>query len=283
MTSNPGNQSVDLLLDDGAGGFEAATHHYVLMSPQAVVPVDADADGRPDLAVPCRGSDAVAVLIARRPGPPAFSAAVRYPVGPSPRPRWPSTSTASTASTSPSRTSWTRRCRSCSTTARDRSRRSASRGRCASTPSAIVAGDFDRDGIQDLAVSSTGDQRGVRASRHGRRQLRRRRLVRRGLGPDDLAAADVDGDGDLDLLVCNRVSGGTVALLRNTSTAGAIAFVSAGSLRGRAGPHVHLRRPPGRQLHARLRRRELHGHEAHRPLRRRDRVTSTTSRRRSST
>ncbi len=34
----------------------------------------------------------------------------------------------------------------------------------------------------------------------------------------------MDGDSDLDLLVCNRVSSGAVALLRNTSTVGAISF-----------------------------------------------------------
>ena len=224
VTSNFGNQSVNLLLDNGPSAFKTATHHTVLMTPQSVVPVDVDGDGRLDLAVPCRTSDAVAVLIAR---PPAFSAAARYPVGSQPAAAVAvdldgtngldlavanqATSTVSIMlndgagsftlhSTSPS---------------------------VASTPTGIVAGDFDRDGIPDLAVASTVANAVTLLRGTGGGAFVSAGQPAAGSGPYALAAGDVDGDGDLDLLVCNRVSSGTVVFLRNTSSVGSISFVLA--------------------------------------------------------
>ena len=40
--------------------------------PSQIVPVDADVDGEKDLAIPCKDSDDVVVLLARPPGPPAY-------------------------------------------------------------------------------------------------------------------------------------------------------------------------------------------------------------------
>ena len=54
-------------------------------SPRAITPVDADADGRLDLAIPCRSADAVVVLLSRPPGPPVLAAAPRVGVGDRPR------------------------------------------------------------------------------------------------------------------------------------------------------------------------------------------------------
>ena len=225
VTSNPGYQSVDLLLDDGAGGFQAATHHTVLMGPQAVVPVDADADGRLDVAVPCKTSDVVAVLIARPPGPPVLSAAVRYTVGSQPvaavavdldgvngldlavANQGDSTVSILLNNGPGTFTSF----------GVPRPVRSG--------PRAIVAGDFDRDGIQDLAVSSnvTNEVSLLRGTGGG--TFATVAWFDAGSGPDGLVAADVDGDGDLDLLVCNNVVNGTVTFLRNTSSVGSISFV----------------------------------------------------------
>jgi hypothetical protein len=224
VTSNPGSRSVDLLLDDGAGGFKPATHHTVLMSPQAVVPVDANADGHPDLAVPCRASDAVVVLVARPPGPPAFSAAVRYTVGTQPASavaadldgvNGPDLAVANEAD---STVSILLNTGSGSLTTFGLPRP------VLSTPSAIVAGDFDRDGVLDLAVSSTSANKVSVLRGTGLGNFAGVVSFDAGSGPDDLVAVDVDGDGDLDLLVCNRVPSGQVALLRNTSSPGSISF-----------------------------------------------------------
>ena len=233
--------------------------------------MDADADGRLDLAVPCRGSDAVAVLIARPPGPPAFSAAVRYTVGSQPAAAVAVDLDGVNGLDLAVANRRTRRCRSSSTTARDRSRRSASRGRCGAGRAPSWPATSTGTGSRTWRVSSnvTNEVSVLRGTGGG--NFAAVAWFAAGSGPDGLVAADVDGDGDLDLLVCNRVSSGTVAFLRNTSTVGAISFVPADSLRRRAGPHVHLRRPPGRRLHARLRRRQLHGRDAHRPPRRRHR------------
>ena len=223
------SQSVDLLLDDGLGGFQAATHHTVLMGPRAVVPVDANADGRLDLAVPCKSSDAVAVLIARPPGPPVFSVAMRYAVGLQPVAaagvdldgvNGPDLAVANQADST------------VSILLNNGSGTFAAFGvprPVGSGPRAIVAGDFDRDGIQDLAVSSNvADQVSVLRGTGGG-SFASAIGFGAGSGPDGLVAADVDADGDLDLLVCNDVPSGVVVLLRNTSVVGSISFVQAGT------------------------------------------------------
>ena len=227
VTASGPNTWVDLLLDDGAGGYQAATHPSVLLGPQSVVPVDADADGRLDLAVPCRTSDAVAVLLARPPGPPPLAAAVRYAVGSQPAAAAAvdldgdldvdlavANEGASTVSILLNNGSG-----GFSAFGGPRTVRSG--------PRAIVAGDFDRDGIQDLAVSSNVANEVSLLRGTGSGNFAAVAWVGAGPGPDGLAAADVDGDLDLDLLVCNRVSSGTVTFLRNTSTVGAISFVLA--------------------------------------------------------
>jgi hypothetical protein len=219
------SRSVDLLLDDGGGGFQAASRHYVLMGPQAVVPVDADADGRLDLAVPCRGSDAVVVLVA---GPPDLRAAAHYTVGTQPvaavAARLDANSDLDLAVVNSEDAT-------VSILLNNGSGSFTPFGTALpveTNPRAIVAGDFDGDGLQDLAVSSneTGSKvsllRGMGGGSFGSAVG-----FGAGSGLEGLVALDVDGDGDLDLLVCNNVASGQVAFLRNTSTPGSISFASA--------------------------------------------------------
>jgi hypothetical protein len=222
--SNP-SRSVDLLLDDdGGGGFQAASHHYVLMGPQAVVPADVDADGRLDLAVPCRGSDAVVVLIA---GPPDFSAAVHYTVGSKPvaavAARLDANADLDLAVVNSEDST-------VSILLNNGPGSFTTFGAAlpvGTEPRAIVAGDFDGDGFQDLAVSSnaTGKVSLLRGTGDG--SFGSVVGFSAGSGLEGLVALDVDGDSDLDLLVCNNVSSGQVAFLRNTSTPGSISFGAA--------------------------------------------------------
>ena len=223
VTSNVGRQSVTLLLDDGTGGFQAATRHPVLVSPQAVVPLDADADGRLDLAVPCKASNAVVVLLTR---PPTFSAAKRYTVGAQPVAAVSAdldgdgdldlavaNKLDSTVSILLNTGAGAFVLHSISPPV-------------GSSPTAIVAGDFDRDGTPDLAVSSGANVVTVlRGTGGGSFEIAA--TLAAGLGPEDLAVADVDGNGAVDLLVCNVGTSRTVAFLRNNGSVGSISFAPA--------------------------------------------------------
>ena len=72
VVSTASIHTVNLLLDDGSGGFQSYLpdrRFPVRSSPQAVVSVDVDRDGRLDVIVPCKTSDAVVVLLTRPPSP----------------------------------------------------------------------------------------------------------------------------------------------------------------------------------------------------------------------
>ena len=68
-----GNQTLAVLPGVGDGTFLAPANYAVRPRPSAIVPVDADSDGRKDLAIPCKDADSVVVLLSR---PPGFAEAV---------------------------------------------------------------------------------------------------------------------------------------------------------------------------------------------------------------
>jgi outer membrane protein assembly factor BamB len=206
------------LLVDGSVGVTSGP--ALLGSPRAITLLDADSDGRLDLAVPCRAADAVVVLLARATG---LAEAPRVAVGSQPRAAVvadldrdgaPDLAVANEGS---------------GTVSLLRSDGAGGLVVYASPgvgdgPIALVAGDFDRDGRVDLAVSTPGGSTpgvSILLAAGPEGQFAAPLLVQTGAGtqPDDLVAGDFDRDGDLDLAVCDR-NMDLVRILRNDGAGG---------------------------------------------------------------
>ncbi len=212
-----GDQTLSLLSNDGSGVFSPHSQHPMRNSPQAITPLDADSDGLVDLAVPCRSADAVVILINRPPGPPLLAAAPRVSVGDVPRAAAAGDfdgdgdldlAVANSAGNSVSLL---------------RGDGLGGLTPYATLPAAgaeaIVAADFNRDGLLDLAVSAPNEPIPSIAIFFGTGggAFAAQPLVPIGAGfpPDDLVAADVDLDGDLDLAICIKVSAGQLLIMHN--------------------------------------------------------------------
>ncbi len=90
----------------------------------------------------------------------------------------------------------------------------------------VVAGDFDLDGRPDIVVSYPGtDSVSIFRNTTVGSILSFHFISKAGIvsGSENMAVADIDDDGNPDLLVSNFISG-YVSILRNTSTAGTISF-----------------------------------------------------------
>jgi hypothetical protein len=99
-------------------------------------------------------------------------------------------------------------------------------------PFSVAIADLDLDGRPDVIVANylSGTLSIYRnISSPGSISLASPVTVTVGFGPESVAAADLDGDGKLDLAVSNGLSN-TLSILRNTSTAGSITFASPVSL-----------------------------------------------------
>lgn len=83
-------------------------------------------------------------------------------------------------------------------------------------PAGLLALDFDADGLEDLAVTSSGTDQIVILHNLGDAHFAPVATLYVGDGPRELAAGDIDSDGDVDLAVSNQY-GGTVAFVRNLS------------------------------------------------------------------
>jgi hypothetical protein len=70
-------------------------------------------------------------------------------------------------------------------------------------PEAIAIGDFNSDGIPDLAVAVAGDENVTLLLGNGRGGFRRGRSFRVGAPPSSVAVADLNHDGRLDLITAN--------------------------------------------------------------------------------
>ncbi len=222
ITVVTGSDALVLLVGDGGASFAAPVEFPVRTRPSEIAALDADADGRPDLAIPCRDADSVVVLLARPPVAPLFSEATKVAVGANPT---------DIATADLDRDGDLDLAVANSTGGTVSILRNDSLGAfsvsatpaAGASPAAVVAADFDRDGILDLAVANREDPNGTVS-------------VLRGLGggafdtaesavpflppyelevlelPDDLAVGDFDSDGSLEIAVVNEAAD-TVTLI----------------------------------------------------------------------
>ncbi len=79
--------------------------------------------------------------------------------------------------------------------------------------SGITSGDFNGDGLVDLAISTRQDGSVAFLSGVGRGEFRRWISIPVGVDPDCLVAADFNGDHVLDLAVCNGDFAGVISVL----------------------------------------------------------------------
>ena len=91
---------------------------------------------------------------------------------------------------------------------------------------AVTTADIDGDGLLDIVAASLLNDRAIvlrNTSTMGNVGFAAPVGLPVGAGPSSVTAADIDGDGLLDLLVADQ-NAGTLTLLRNTSTPGTISF-----------------------------------------------------------
>lgn len=213
-----GTHTLNVLAGDGGGGFATPAAIYPARTrPSAITPVDADADGRLDLAVPCRDADSVVVFLAQ---PSGLREAARVAVGAKP-------SAAATADldadgdldlavVNTSGNSVTILTNDGLGTLSTHVTLSVGLA-----PQAVVAADFDRDGTLDLAVSNAQANNVSLLRGLGGADFAAAVPIPAGSTPNDLAVGDFDRDGDLDLAVCNKLTPtGTVTILVNNGAGG---------------------------------------------------------------
>ena len=105
-----------------------------------------------------------------------------------------------------------------------------------SAPADILVADFDGDSIQDLITVNNGTSDisvlpGVPTGTVGTGTFGTAINFAVGSGPQAAAFADFDGNGTKDVAVCNN-SGGSVSILKNSSTVNNFIFVSTATLTG---------------------------------------------------
>jgi hypothetical protein len=206
------------------GTFGSPYDYPVRNSPRAITPLDVDADGRLDLAVPCWQADSVVVLLSR---PPALLEAPRVAVGDQPQ--------AIVAAdldgdgdldlAVPSSLDDVVALRQNDGNGVFTSFTPAFYG-VGRDPESVVAADFNRDGRVDLALNAPGETTPSVSILFGSGlpgQFTAQPFVPLpGAVPDDLAVGDFDRDGDLDLAVCDKrpAPAGAVSILRNDGSGG---------------------------------------------------------------
>jgi hypothetical protein len=214
----------------GGGTFASAGDYPVRGYPRFITPIDADGDGRLDLAVTCQTADAVVVLRTRprvNGTDPVFDRAPNVAAGSHPR----SAVLADLDGDGKLDLAVANQADSTVSILLNDGAGSFPLPRTVGVPAAgpesIVAGDFNRDGHVDLAVSAPlATPKGIMvllgsATTPGDFTLQ----GTIGVGsptstPDALAVGDFDGDGILDLALCDKSLAGTVYVLHGDGSGG---------------------------------------------------------------
>ena len=215
--------NLTVLLGTGSGGFTVASGSPVATgnSPYAIAVGDFDGDGKLDLAVANSGDSTVTVLLGIGAG--KFSAAAGSPLAVGNGPRAIETGDfngdgkldlaianfgASTVTVVLGTGSGTFAAASGSPFA------------VGSNPSGIAVGDFNRDGILDLAIANTGSSNVTELLGTGTGGFTAAvSPFAVGSGPQAIITGDFNGDGNLDLAIANTTDG-TVTILLGVSSGG---------------------------------------------------------------
>ncbi|HMA34506.1 MAG TPA: FG-GAP-like repeat-containing protein [Chloroflexia bacterium] len=198
--ANSGADQVEVLLGNGAGGFSPAPLGPVATGhrPTGIAAADYDRDGKLDLATANAGSDNVTVLLnscgqpTPTPGPPRTATPTAVP---SPSPTYPA-GTCSTESFS---------------------RALGAPFPVDNGPAALVAGDFNGDGVLDLATANFGanDVSLLLGTGSGGFSPAPGSPFSVGSGPQGLTVGDFNRDGKLDLATANFGANTVSVLLGN--------------------------------------------------------------------
>ena len=216
--TNRTSGNVAISLGDGAGGFgSAATFSTGGTSPQTIVTGDFNADGKLDVAAANAGSNNISVLLGNGAG--RLGSATRFSSGGS-MPNalavgdFDRDGKLDLAVSNAATAAGIGILRGTGTGSFNKATMYSSG---AANPSAIIAGDFNDDGMLDLAAIHSGNRVAVMYANVAGGTITFPTIKTFGSGgtASFLAAADFSGDGKLDLAVANADATGTVGVLLN--------------------------------------------------------------------